>query len=76
MLKVLPARPGPSTSTVRTLAFNMVKQLYGCLHKLWLLDAGVLIIRALQFGVYIKAPDFGNCHVVWAKSSLFEALPL
>ena len=30
----------------------------GCFRKLGVLFAGVLVMRALLFGVYIRAPDF------------------
>ena len=32
--------------------------LFGCFHKLGVLFVGVLIARALLFGVYSRAPDF------------------
>ena len=34
--------------------------LLGCFHKLGVLLVGVLIVRALLFGVRIRAPDFGK----------------
>ena len=34
--------------------------LYGCFQKLSVLVVGVLITRALLFGVFIRAPNFGK----------------
>ena len=34
--------------------------LLGCFYKLWVLQVGVLVIRALLFRVYIRAADSGE----------------
>ena len=44
--KTVPSEPGPFSTP------------YGCFHKSGLPLGGVLVIRALLFGVHIRSPDF------------------
>ena len=52
---------------------------YGCFRKLGVLE-GVVLLRALLFGVGIKTPDFGNSHLergaVLVVSTQVPTLPL
>ena len=48
---------GAATTILKEIEYGVV---YGRFHHLGVLFVDVFTIRALLFGVYIRAPDFGN----------------
>ena len=56
--------PGPPNVVPFGYVLVLLAVISGCFSKLCILFAGVLLVRALLFGVEIKAPFFGTSYLV------------